>query len=123
MINVAVVSLGSNINPQENILRAFTFLQKEFEVLKEAGPVRTSPVGITSQPHFLNAAALLQTNLTLDDLVAFLKSVEDEMGRDRSRPKSGPREIDLDVIIWNDEVVDKDFYERVFLQKLVEDLS
>jgi 2-amino-4-hydroxy-6-hydroxymethyldihydropteridine diphosphokinase len=123
MKNEAVVGLGSNIDPQENISRAFSFLQREFEVLKKSGPVRTSPVGIINQPDFFNAVALLQTNFALDELVAFLKGIENDMGRDRSRPKFGPREIDLDVIIWNKDVVDKDFYERDFLRHLVKDLD
>lgn len=122
MKNVAVVGLGSNISPQKNISRAFSFLQREFEVLKETKPIRTSPVGITDQPDFFNAVVLLQTSLNMNELIALLKRAEDDMGRDRSRPKFGPREIDLDVIIWNDEVVDKDFYERDFLQKMVEQL-
>jgi len=123
MVNEAVLGLGSNINPGENISRAFSILQREFEVVKEVQPIRTFPVGITDQPDFFNAVVKLRTSLNKSDLKAFLKEVEDDMGRDRSRPKFGPREIDLDVIIWNNEVVDKDFYERDFLKQLVEQLG
>jgi 2-amino-4-hydroxy-6-hydroxymethyldihydropteridine diphosphokinase len=44
------------------------------------------------------------------------------MGRDRSLPKSGPRVIDLDILIWNREVVDEDYYERDFLRKGVAEI-
>ncbi len=122
MINEAIVGIGSNIKPKKNLSTAFSFLQKEFEVLKKTGPVRTSPIGIINQPDFFNAALFLRTNRTLDELIAFLKKTENDMGRDRSRPRFGPREIDLDVIVWNGEVVDKDFFERDFLQHLVRKL-
>ncbi len=59
----------------------------------------------------------------MNEVVAKLKGMEDDMGRDRSRPKFGPREIDLDVIIWNQNVVDEDYYERDFLGQLVKGLK
>ncbi|WP_291856417.1 2-amino-4-hydroxy-6-hydroxymethyldihydropteridine diphosphokinase [Marinilabilia sp.] len=123
MSHEAVIALGSNIDARQNIENAFDRLQKQFQLSKQAGPVVTSPIGITDQPDFLNAVALIRTDLSMEEVVSALKVIEDEMGRDRSRAKFGPREIDLDVLIWNQKVVDKDFYEREFLQKLVEQLD
>jgi 2-amino-4-hydroxy-6-hydroxymethyldihydropteridine diphosphokinase len=49
--------------------------------------------------------------------------MEDILGRNRSRPKFGPREIDLDILVWNDEIVDEDYYHRDFLQQLVSEIT
>jgi 2-amino-4-hydroxy-6-hydroxymethyldihydropteridine diphosphokinase len=118
-MNSAVIGLGSNINPQQNMARAVVLLQEKFEVKKICPWRRTSPIGIHQQPDFLNGALRLQTSMDLQTLKVILKQMEDQMGRDRSRPKYGPREIDLDVLLWNKKVVDEDYYERPFLQELV----
>jgi 2-amino-4-hydroxy-6-hydroxymethyldihydropteridine diphosphokinase len=44
------------------------------------------------------------------------------MGRDRTIPKFGPRNIDLDIVVWNGTIVDEDYYTRDFLQKSVAEL-
>lgn len=123
MSNKAIIALGSNIDARENVEKAIDQLQAHFQLKKVAGPIVTSPIGITDQPDFLNAVALIETALSIEELVSVLKKIEDEMGRDRSRAKFGPREIDLDVIIWNGEVVDDDFYERDFLRQLISELK
>lgn len=123
MNNEVIIALGSNINARQNIEKAFDRLQKQFQLKKQAGPVVTSPIGIADQPDFLNAVALIETALSMEALVSVLKKIENEMGRDRSRAKFGPREIDLDVLIWNGKVVDDDYYERVFLLRLVKELE
>lgn len=123
MQNNVIIGLGSNINPGENIRKAIEILDTGFGVLQTSGPIRTSPVGIEGQPDFFNAAVLIETSLPPDELNKQLKVLENEMGRDRSRPKYGPREIDLDIIVWNGNVVDDDYYRRKFLQKLVKDIQ
>ncbi|WP_010663836.1 2-amino-4-hydroxy-6-hydroxymethyldihydropteridine diphosphokinase [Marinilabilia salmonicolor] len=123
MSNETIIALGSNIDAQHNIGKAIDQLQTHFQLRKVAGPIVTSPIGITDQPDFLNAVALIQTALSIEELVSVLKKIENEMGRDRSRAKFGPREIDLDVLIWNGEVVDDDYYERDFLRQLVAELK
>lgn len=122
MMNRVIVGLGSNISPEKNIQLAFKKLGARYEILRISGPVKTAPLGITEQPVFFNAAVLIKTIEEEEVLVKHLKEIEDEMGRDRSRPKYGPREIDLDILVWNGEIVDKDYYERDFLQKLVQDV-
>jgi len=51
-----------------------------------------------------------------------LKKIEVDMGRIKTSNKQGPREIDLDIIIWNNRVVDNDVYERKFLQNSILEL-
>jgi 2-amino-4-hydroxy-6-hydroxymethyldihydropteridine diphosphokinase len=61
--------------------------------------------------------------MNLESLSLFLKDLEDQMGRDRSQPKFGPRNIDLDILIWNNKVVDPDYYTRDFLRTSAAELG
>ena len=120
--NEVVIALGSNIDPEANLELAFVKLKSRFKVIKRSRWIRTKPIGIQNQPDFYNGTLLLETKLSLVRLKQALKTVEDIMGRDRSLPKFGPRKIDLDILIWNGQVVDEDYYERDFLRKGVEEI-
>jgi 2-amino-4-hydroxy-6-hydroxymethyldihydropteridine diphosphokinase len=68
----------------------------------------TDPVGYEDQPRFLNGAARLETELAPRALLERLLEVERELGRDRSGPRFGPRTIDLDLLLYGDELVHED---------------
>jgi 2-amino-4-hydroxy-6-hydroxymethyldihydropteridine diphosphokinase len=123
MSNRVIIGLGSNIDAHLNLKRAVDLLQQNFRLLKRSSILRTAPVGITNQPDFYNTAILMETDLERNDLSIRLKEMEDILGRNRSRPKFGPREIDLDILVWNDEIVDEDYYHRDFLQQLVSEIT
>ena len=118
MTNQAMIAIGSNIDAQNNINQAIKILGHEFTIVKEAPFLTTRPIGDIPQDDFINSAICVETHLSQDELNRWLKSVEDQLGRDRSRPKFGPREIDLDVLAWNGTIVDEDYYTRDFLQTL-----
>lgn len=68
---------------------------------------QTKPVGRTDQPDFLNAAALIETQLGPAELKAqVLQEIEDTLGRMRSADKNAPRTIDLDITLFNDQVLE-----------------
>lgn len=98
-------------------------MEKDCRVLMVSELVRTKPIGIEDQPDFVNGAALVETELTQVDFKQYLKSVEDALGRDRSLPKFGPRTMDLDIVVWNGEIVDEDYYTRDFLRDAAESLG
>jgi 2-amino-4-hydroxy-6-hydroxymethyldihydropteridine diphosphokinase len=118
MTNRAIIAIGSNIDAQNNINQAIRILGLEFNIIRKAPFLTTQPIGDIPQDDFINSAISLDTHLPMDALKLRLKSVEDQLGRDRSRPKYGPREIDLDVLAWNGAIVDDDYYSRDFLQTL-----
>ncbi len=120
--NKVVIALGSNIEPEENLELAVVELKSRFKVSKRSRWLRTKPIGILDQPDFYNGVLIMVTELGMESLKQELKSVEDLMGRDRSKPKFGPRIIDLDILIWNGEVIDNDYYDRDFLRKGVEEI-
>ena len=84
--------------------------------------IRTKPLGLLEQPDFLNGAVMIETDLSFSDLQCYLKALEQRLGRVHLPDKNGPRTIDLDVVVWNDTVVNDDYYERDFLANLVAEL-
>jgi 2-amino-4-hydroxy-6-hydroxymethyldihydropteridine diphosphokinase len=75
------------------------------EVLACSSFRETDPVGFLEQPRFLNAAAVLQTELGARELLARLLDVERRLGRTRAGPPLGPRTIDLDLLLYGDETI------------------
>ncbi|WP_303925258.1 2-amino-4-hydroxy-6-hydroxymethyldihydropteridine diphosphokinase [Draconibacterium sediminis] len=122
-MNIVIIGIGSNINADENIAKMLEILNQEVKVLEVSSMIKTKPIGIKDQADFTNGAVKVCTTLTEPDLKKLLKLIEDRMGRDRTGPKFGPRCIDLDIAVWNGEVVDEDYYTRDFLRKSVEELG
>ena len=108
---IAAIALGSNLpssyGPSEvNLRTALTRLADLGQVIAVSTFHATDPVGYLDQPRFLNAAALLETNLTPINLLHQLLAIEHTMGRDRSTaPPKGPRIIDLDLLLVEDLTV------------------
>jgi 2-amino-4-hydroxy-6-hydroxymethyldihydropteridine diphosphokinase len=121
-LNRAVVGAGSNIEGRLHIAQAKELLSGEHRFIKESKFVVTSPIGFTDQPDFLNGAFLIETTLEIDEFRAYLKKVEDRLGRVRTPNKNGPRTIDLDLIVWNNEIVDNDYYEKDFVRNAISEL-
>jgi 2-amino-4-hydroxy-6-hydroxymethyldihydropteridine diphosphokinase len=106
----AYVGLGANLGPREaTLLRAVDLLAAEpgIEVLELSSLSETEPVGVTDQPAFVNGALALETELPPRELLDALLRVERELGRVRSGERWGPRTIDLDLLLYADEVVDE----------------
>jgi len=106
----AYVGLGSNIGDRERMLwsavHMLTF-NPEVDVAAVSSIRETDPVGLEDQPRFLNAAAAIDTELGPRALLDLLLSIERELGRTREGPRFGPRTIDLDLLLYGDEVVDE----------------
>lgn len=115
-----IIGIGSNIEPEKNIGLAIEMIRRDFEVVSVSELVCTSPIGIPDQPDFLNGALKVRVSVEKESFVTYLKKVEDLLHRDRTLPKYGPRTIDLDVVVWDGEIVDPDYYRRDFLKKSVD---
>ena len=105
----AVVALGSNLeNRKLNIDIAITHLEVLLQNLKVSPYIETKPVGGPYQNDFLNAVVIGNCELTPESLLAELLKIEDQMGRVRE-VKWGPRIIDLDLIVYGEQVIDTAF--------------
>ena len=112
MLSVASVyiGLGANIGDRKATLnRALELLRAEpgIKVSRISSFRETDPVGLTGQPRFLNAAAALETDLEPRELLDRLFGVERALGRTREGPRFGPRTIDLDLLLYGEQVVDQ----------------
>ncbi|WP_394655640.1 2-amino-4-hydroxy-6-hydroxymethyldihydropteridine diphosphokinase [Halosquirtibacter laminarini] len=116
-MNKVIISLGSNISPDHNIPSAILLLSLKHRLLDITKVEITDPIGIEDQSKFHNAALLVETWFSQDAFNTFLKEIEDTLLRDRSAPKFGPRTIDLDIVVWNGNIVDNDYYKRDFLKR------
>jgi len=115
-MNDCIIGIGSNIDADKNIPDMLKRLSAEVEIVKVSNFKQTAPIGITEQADYTNGAVQIRTKMNLEKLSLYLKNLEDQMGRDRSQAKFGPRNIDLDILIWNNKVVDQDYYTRDFLR-------
>ncbi len=118
-MNKVVIGLGSNIEPLKNIESARKILAEKYLVLCESKFVQTKPIGKLDQPDFINGSILIATPVTQNILLAELKEIEISLGRTEAFERYGPRTIDLDIVVWNGEVIDQDFYHRSFLKNSV----
>ena len=99
----AYVGLGANLGDREATLRqAVELLRADpaIEVVAVSAFRETEPVGFVEQPMFLNAAALVETELPPAELLARLLAIEQTLGRRREGPRFGPRTLDLDLLLY-----------------------
>ena len=106
----AYVALGENLGDRERTLReAAEALAAEdgIEVVAVSTLRETEPVGVGAQPRFLNGAVAFDTTLAARDLLDRLLAVEHRFGRVRVPGEHGPRTLDLDLLLYGDEVIDE----------------
>jgi len=121
-MNTAVIGLGSNIQPVVYIEKAKKLLASEFQILKESQFKQTKPIGTLNQPDFLNGAILIETGSNIKTATSRLKQIENKLGRIRTTDKNGPRTIDLDILVWNDKIIDSKEFQRQFIKNSVLEL-
>jgi len=106
----AYVGLGANLGDRERTLRAAVdalAAEDGVEVVSVSVLRETEPVGVGQQPLYLNGAAELETTLTARRLLDRLLAVEQRFGRIRVPGEQGPRTLDLDLLLYGDEVIDE----------------
>ena len=107
----AYLSIGSNIgNKVENLNQAVEYLKKDDNITVEkiSSFIETEPWGKTDQDIFVNGALKIRTILSPKELVTRLLAIEEKMHRVRIE-KWGPRIIDIDLIFYDNLVLEDDF--------------
>jgi len=101
----AVLGLGSNVGDRRAHLEtALSRLRARLEVLSVSRFLATEPVGGPPQGEFLNAAALVETELSPRALLELARALEEAAGRERGA-RWGPRTLDIDLLLYGDEIV------------------
>lgn len=101
----AYLSLGSNREPEWHLREAIAALRKHFGEVELSPVYRTRAVGFDGGD-FLNAAAIIDTELDPFALNAWLHALEDAHGRDRSGPRFGDRTLDIDIVLFDGLVLE-----------------
>lgn len=102
------ISLGSNINPERNLQQALDLLRESCTVLAVSSVYQSPAFGFENQPDFLDIAVRLTTPLEPADFkTQVLDPIEKQLGRDRGSQQSkfGPLPIDIDILLWGDQVL------------------
>jgi len=102
------IGLGSNLdNPVQQILRACREIAslEDVSLVQTSGLYRSSPMGPVDQPDYINAVAEIATNLSPESLLGQLQCIEHEHGRTRNGIRWGARTLDLDILIYGEEVI------------------
>ncbi len=102
------IGLGANLGQREDSLqRAVAALAQTpgVRVCRQSDLYETEPVGYAEQPWFVNAVVEIETDLSPRELLGVCKQIERALGR-REGPRYGPREIDLDILLYDELIVD-----------------
>lgn len=104
----AFLVLGSNIVPEVNLPAAVRMLGEHGRIAAVSHVWQSAPVGFVEQADFLNAALLLETSLSAEQLVRdVIPAIERHLGRKRDpRNKNAPRTIDVDLALYDADVRD-----------------
>ena len=130
-MSTVYLGLGSNIgNPQDNIDTAIKHISQFAEVVQISSMYTTEPVGYADQDWFVNCCIELNTDISAEKLFSHLQRIEQGMGRVK-KILNGPRIIDIDVLLWNDQTIQTDqlvvphprMHERAFVLEPLSEIA
>lgn len=107
-MTLAYIALGSNqASPLEQVTSALEAIAaiRDSHIVAISSFYRTPPLGPPDQPDYLNAAVALETTLSAEALLDETQRIELEQGRVRKAERWGPRTLDLDIMLFGNEVI------------------
>ena len=104
MITDVFVSVGSNVDRVHHIRNAVLELRRRFGPVALSSVFESEAVGFVGEP-FLNLVAAFATELCIDDLLACLRRIESDSGRDPNAPSYSARTLDLDLLLYGESVL------------------
>lgn len=111
MVDKIFLGLGSNVGDRkEYLLKSVEKLNnsKKCKVINSSSVYETSPFGVINQQNFLNAVIEIKSDYSANELFEFVKKIEVELGRTPALKKWGPREIDIDILFYNQLIYNQD---------------
>ena len=118
------IAVGSNIDPFANVPAALSLLKESVNLDAVSSFYQTEPFGNAEQPSFVNGVFLVATSMAPRELkFEVLRDIEHRLGRKRTQDKCAPRTIDLDMVLYDDLIMDEpdmvipdpDIYKRAYL--------
>lgn len=102
------LGLGANLDaPLQQLQQAVTALSQlpQSQLAAVSSFYGSKPMGPQDQPDYVNAVAALDTNLAAEALLNELQRIELEQGRQRKDDRWGPRTLDLDILLYGEEIL------------------
>jgi 2-amino-4-hydroxy-6-hydroxymethyldihydropteridine diphosphokinase len=113
--HLAFLSLGSNIEPVKNLVRAVELLQEQGRIEKISSAWESKSVGADG-PNYLNACIAFTTSISWPELKEQVTlPIELKLGRRRMENKFAPRTMDIDIILFDDRSCDDKSWEKAFV--------
>lgn len=107
---IVYIGLGSNLGDRLGFIQQAVQMldfHDAVKILETSSFYETEPYGIKDQDWFINAAVKISTTLTPVEMLRVCQHIEEKLGRKREM-KWGPRVIDLDILLYNDEIIADD---------------
>ena len=127
------LSVGTNLgNRENNISNCIDYLEKISEIKNISKIYETIPYKVqTEQSDFLNLALEINFFQSAENLLIEINKIEKELGRVRSSIRNEPREIDIDIIFFGNQIINKKdlvvphprFRERLFVLQPLNDIA
>ena len=114
-LHKAYLNLGSNIQPEVNLVRAVQFIQQRGDIKRISNAWESKSVGAAG-PNYLNACILLLTPLGPSSLKKRVTGpIEFQLGRKKSADKFAPRTMDIDIVLFDDISYDDRSWEKAYV--------
>jgi len=113
--HLAYLNLGSNIQPETNLLKAVELLSVFGEIMQRSQAWESEPIGTTGS-NYLNMCVQFQTHLEAIALKEeAIHPVENQLGRKRGPDKFAPRSMDIDIILFDDQPINNECWKLAFV--------
>ncbi len=120
--HLAYLNLGSNIQPETNLLKAVELLSAFGEIVKISQVWESEPVG-TMGNNYLNACVKFKMSMPQADMKKIIiHPIENQLGRQRGADKFAPRSMDIDIILFDDDSVNAAVWDLAFVVVPLADL-
>jgi 2-amino-4-hydroxy-6-hydroxymethyldihydropteridine diphosphokinase len=104
-MTLASIGIGSNLgDPQREVQAAIAWLARSYSLVKHSSMYRSAPLGFLEQPDFMNAVALIKTDIAPKKLLLEMLAYEKARGRQRSFTNA-PRPVDLDLLLYGEMII------------------
>ena len=105
---IVYLGIGTNLGDRErNIKATLELFKKKIRINHVSSFIKTKPEEGADGSYFLNGVAEIETDLKPDELLIFLKDIEEKLGREKNHKKGDARVIDLDIIFYDSLILNK----------------
>lgn len=122
-MNKALLSIGTNEDKEINLDLCHQLLDNFFEQISYSDTSITTPYGNSYKNDFLNQLAIIYTDRKKEEVYKYLKSIEKQIGRSPLDKEKGIVKIDIDLVIWNDEILKPADISRSYITDLLSSLQ